>query len=127
MTNEEMFDAAAEVVKHHPVGQSGDGPREILNRLFRKNLRAFRGDKIADGAPILTPSNTQVTLERRRKMELRSLAPRERSDPPHRDDTPVVVATYLGKEALIDGGKRCHKWFTEGDNGYHEAYVVKVL
>ena len=101
---------------------------ETLNRLFLKHIRARRkdyGDDFVNSAPWLKKNNVDVTLEKFSTKHLVNLIePRE--DLPHREDTPVVMVRYHGRECLIDGGKRISKWNREGNTDDHPAYVVTV-
>jgi len=122
--NAQMFDHVCQLLQ--AGHQQGDHtPAQTLNRLFCKHLDVHQKD-IAPNAPWLSSANVVVTTESWSKPDLRKLAPRSESRAPRREDLPVIIVRYRGRNCLIDGGSRIHAWFQRGDRGNHPAFVLTV-
>lgn len=101
---------------------------DVLNRLWFKHVNAEGRypDDFVSAVPKLTNKNFQITKESKTTEELYVLAGPGRREKPYKDDTPVVIVRFRGRDCLIDGGSRCRKWHNERDVNMHEAYVLTV-
>ena len=124
-SNQEMFEKVCRLfeIGHRWIGHT---PEQTLNRLFTKHLDKHQPDIAAD-PPQLTSDSVTVTIECWFTPELKQLAPEDRIHPPGREDLPVVIVRYRGRNCLIDGGKRIHRWHVAGDKSNHPAYVLDVI
>ncbi len=107
-----------------------------INRLWLKHYKSedWRNkwperytDEMRLAAPELNKGNTTITTEHRTTADLYDLAgSTPRKYHPKKDYTPVVIVRFLGNDYLIDGGKRCSKWYEENNQEEHEAYIMNV-
>jgi hypothetical protein len=85
------------------------------------------GSEFVTNAPkTLTDHNVTVTLEYCPMDRLATLIEGDRAGKPRREDVPVVIVNYRGRDILIDGGHRITQWRQNGDTTPHKAFVAAV-
>lgn len=122
-------------------GKGNDTPIETLNRGFEKCVRMTLGDETAV-VPQLRRENVEVLLEELATEMLAVLAQRPARDAARSvypldsikhfkrkvritKDIPVIVASFKGREYLLDGNRRVHYW-TEMGAASMQAYVCRI-
>lgn len=121
--------------------KGSENQEQTLNRVFQKCLRIFLGESII--LPTLSRSNVTVTLETRRVRKLRKLINRELRDlstSPYpkgsikrfkrrvrvTKDIPLIIATFAGKDYLLDGNRRIQYLSALGQE-MAQTYVCRIL
>ncbi|MBZ9815772.1 hypothetical protein [Mesorhizobium sp. CA7] len=102
--------------------KANDTPEQTLNRLFHKHLngKALWNKNV----PQLNSENTTVAVEYRSKQALAELA---NPNGECRDsDGPMVIASYLGSDYLLDGNHRGRAWKQSQAKGNHMTYIITV-
>jgi hypothetical protein len=111
---------AARYVSNHC--KNNDTPEQTLDRLFHKHLTGKGLWK--KEVPHLNSPNTTTTVEHRPKQALAALA---NPNGDCRDsDGPMIIASYLGNDYLLDGNHRGRAWKQSKVEGEHLTYVITV-
>ena len=122
LKNDPIFEETLELLQLHIVEEWGDTtPLSVFCRLLAKHI---------DGKEIrrtrrmrIDPADIRTTREKRTLSELAKF-PKWHDKPfPGRDDVPLIVAVYEGKEYLLDGHTRINYWTNNGNEGPHPVNV----
>ena len=121
-TDDEILDQSLDLLRYHYHPEWDDrSPLDVFNRLLAKNIRA-PGWTDTDHMDI-KPLQIRSHREKRSTGELARFHRPHGLDDPHREDCPIIIAMYEGKERLLDGHTRINYWFKQGNIGDHDVNV----
>ena len=107
--DDEILEETLYWLRAHTINKWGDQtPWDAFNRLLAKSIRAA-GWKDGDHMDI-QPDQIRSHREKRSTEELARFHRIHTRDAPKRQDCPIIIAVYQGKERLLDGTTRINLW-----------------
>jgi hypothetical protein len=122
MTDDAILDETLMWLRAHCHQEWGDhAPIDVFNRLLAKSIRAEdwkEGDHLE-----INESQIQSLREERSTQELALLRRSHDRFQPAREDCPIIIAVYEGKEWLLDGTTRINLWLRQRSTQAHPVNV----